>query len=456
MRGGFALAKQVKTIKEKIINHHKIFEPTVRIYNEALSYFMEIINDEFVDLSIYTTKDMTNAVEKLTHATKANPSPKRTLFDTYFYKFPSYFRRSAIAAAFGKVKSYRSLYTNWENEKNIALVAGIKFNKKSPTLQMEHNEYPVFYQGNMFKRDFSDIAKIKFFINNDWVWVDIKVKPNKIEKRNVSDWKVCNPKLIKVGKKYFLATAYEKNIKLSNTKIKDQTIVTVDLGLTNSAVCSLMKSDGTVIDRLFINQSIEKDRLDLQLKKVKMAQREFGYIKAPNLWRRINGLQDHIKVDTARKIVDFAYDNDADMIVFEYLGNMNLGNAYGFKRLKQKLHHWCQVGIQSKTKEMAHYKGIRINRINPTNTSKLAFDGSGIVKRSAKKDLATFTTGKQYHADLNASYNIGARYFIREILKTFSKKKKSTLEAKVPLLSARTQQSLSTLISLHRAASLTA
>ncbi|MEQ6391303.1 hypothetical protein RZN22_18685 [Bacillaceae bacterium S4-13-58] len=32
---------------------------------------------------------------------------------------------------------------------------------------------------------------------------------------------------------------------------------------------------------------------------------------------------------------------------------------------------------------------------------------------SVKKDLATFTTGKIYHADLSASYNIAARYFIR-------------------------------------------
>src|SRR5690625_8023073 len=83
---------------------------------------------------------------------------------------------------------------------------------------------------------------------------------------------------------------------------------------------------------------------------------------------------------------------------------------------------------------MAHYRGIRMNRVNPAGTSKMAFDGSGEVKRSRKKDIACFPTGKQYHADLNASYNIGARYFIREILKTFSEKKKSALTAKVPQL----------------------
>lgn len=69
------MALKVKTIKEKIINHTNIFEPTVRVYNEVLSFFMEVINKAFADLSMYTSKDMTNAVEKLTHTTKANPSP---------------------------------------------------------------------------------------------------------------------------------------------------------------------------------------------------------------------------------------------------------------------------------------------------------------------------------------------------------------------------------------------
>ena len=32
--------------------------------------------------------------------------------------------------------------------------------------------------------------------------------------------------------------------------------------------------------------------------------------------------------------------------------------------------------------------------------------------------VCVFQTGKTYHCDLNASYNIGARYFIREILKS--------------------------------------
>ncbi|MBN2260061.1 MAG: hypothetical protein JW702_05935 [Clostridiales bacterium] len=56
------------------------------------------------------------------------------------------------------------------------------------------------------------------------------------------------------NKKFYLHVPYEKNVPLKDRKLKEMTIVAVDLGLTHSAVCSLMKSDGTVTDRLFINQ----------------------------------------------------------------------------------------------------------------------------------------------------------------------------------------------------------
>src|SRR5690625_7273487 len=97
-------------------------------------------------------------------------------------------------------------------------------------------------------------------------------------------------------------------------------------------------------------------------------------------------------------------------MVFKYLGGMKMPKGtYDTKKLRHRLHHWCQVGIQSKVQEMAHYRGMRIRRINPRNTSALAFDGSGEVKRNNSRELATLISGKVYHADLNASYNIGAR-----------------------------------------------
>lgn len=120
-----------KTLKHKITNQTNIFEPTIQIFNEALSYFMNVIDKEFLSLDDWNTKGIVPAVEMLTHATKTNPLPKYKEFNKRFYKFPSYFRRAAIASAFGKVKSYRSLLQNWVEEKEQAKQEGKTFFKTS-------------------------------------------------------------------------------------------------------------------------------------------------------------------------------------------------------------------------------------------------------------------------------------------------------------------------------------
>src|SRR5690625_1070546 len=446
--------KQVKTIKTKVISHGvNTFEQTLKIYRKALNFILDVIEKEWALLEGLTTKEAVVQTERLIHRTKFNPSPKYD-FTSNFYKFPSYFRRSAIAKAFGIYNSYQSNYNNWLDEKLATIKDGKKYNKRPPVLSIDHKASPVFYRGNMFKSLSNDAMQIKVYKNNDWVWETIKVSDKNFKNRNIVDWKKQNPTLIKVGKKYFINFSYEKYIKLNKTKIKDQIIIAVDLGITKSAVCSAMRSDGTVIGRKFINQPIEKDRMNNKLNKLKKAQFLSGKITADNYWRRINGLKKHIVVNTASEIIKFAEKHDADTIIFEYLGKLKVPKGlFGTKKLAYKLHHWSKIGVQSKVEEMAHYRGMRIRRVNPQNTSALAFDGSGRLKRNNKKDVAVFQTGKVYHADLNASYNIGARYFIREILKSFSEKKRLAIQAKVPGLLARTQLTLASLISLRQAMS---
>ena len=103
----------------------------------------------------------------------------------------------------------------------------------------------------------------------------------------------------------------------------------------------------------------------------------------------------------------------------------------------------------------AHRHGLRIARVNARNTSRLAFDGSGTVKRGWKISGETpystiqFTSGKFYNADLNAAYNIGARYLIRHHLKPIPETERLVLEAKVPQVTKRSTCTLSHLISLR-------
>ena len=98
---------------------------------------------------------------------------------------------------------------------------------------------------------------------------------------------------------------------------------------------------------------------------------------------------------------------------------------------------------------LAHKKGMRFSTVYASGTSKYAFDGSGsVIRDKDNHSLCTFTTGKRYNADLSASYNIGGRYLIRELLKTCPETEASEAKAKVPGLSARATCTLSTYISL--------
>lgn len=103
----------------------------------------------------------------------------------------------------------------------------------------------------------------------------------------------------------------------------------------------------------------------------------------------------------------------------------------------------------------ANEYGLRIARVNARYTSRLAFDSSGWSKRGREIThdtpyaLMQFSNGKIYNADLNASYNIGARYFIRQLLKTVTATQRLALEAKVPQVAKRSTCTLSDLINLR-------
>ena len=147
---------------------------------------------------------------------------------------------------------------------------------------------------------------------------------------------------------------------------------------------------------------------------------------------RMRLLEKSVQIEGKPKLV---YENHADIIVFEYLETK--GKISG--RKKQRLHLWRKRDIQKRCEHQAHRNGMRISRICAWNTSRLAYDGTGTVARDQENhSLCVFQTGKRYNCDLSASYNIGARYFIRELLKPLPVTERSLLEAKVPAVKRRT------------------
>ena len=234
-----------------------------------------------------------------------------------------------------------------------------------------------------------------------------------------------------------------------------------------------MKYDGTITARKFIDFPVEKDQLNHTLNKIKKLQRRFGSHNVKKLWRIAKDKNDEIARKTAGELIRFAADTNVDVIVFEHLDTKH--KKPGTR--KQRLQMWNHQYVQNLVTHKTHLLGIHISRICAKNTSKLAFDGSGPVLRGKNAgfntyELCKFQNGKVYNCDLSASYNIGARYFIREIEKLYipeesglnSKIKKTTdnsepadekisllseMRAKVPEFQKRTQNTLKTLTAIH-------
>ena len=189
------------------------------------------------------------------------------------------------------------------------------------------------------------------------------------------------------------------------------------------------------LGRKFIDFPSEKDRMYRVLGRIRRFQREHESVQTKSRWAYAKRLNIELGRKIAGAVTKYAKEKHADVIVFEHLETK--GKISG--RKKQKLHLWRKRDIQKRCEHQAHRNGMRISRICAWNTSRLAYDGTGTVIRDpGNHSLCVFQTGKRYNCDLSASYNIGARYFIRELLKSLPVTERSLLEAKVPAVKRRT------------------
>ena len=402
---------------------------TLEIYRQAVSYLTEIYEQVWTELKMISeAKKRFNAAEHLVHTTKKNQA--RFGFDIRFPKMPSYLRRAAIQHVLGSVSSYETRLEQWE-------ATGEPSGK--PHLTCENHAMPVFYRDVMYREgtEGKDEAYLKLYDGHDWRWFCVCLSHTDMEylRRNWYGKKASAPTLEKRHHKYFLRFSYTEEMTLTQTPVKDQIICSVDLGINTDAVCTIMRADGTVLGRKFIDFPSEKDRMYRTLGRIRRFQRKHGAAQTGGRWSYTRRLNIELSRKIAGAVVKYAWENHVDVIIFEYL-EMN-GRISGSK--KQKLHLWRKRDIQKRCEHQAHRKGMRISRICAWNSSRLAYDGSGTVLRDGKNhSLCTFQTGKRFNCDLSASYNIGARYFIRELLKPLPVTERSLLEAKVPSVKRRT------------------
>ena len=431
--------KIISSYRMKLTGDLKALEDAIRVYREALRFTIPIVDAHWDDLKSFEyMKQRMTCIEKLIHSTNKNRALYN--FDEEFSKFPSYLRRAVLNDAIGIVSSYRSNLANWEMEPKGEV----------PKLSSNHYAYPAYYKNNLF-RNFDPACQtieLKVFKNGDWMYEIYQLKTSDCTyyQTHLTGKKQNVPIIQKKGRRFYATFSYEENVSLIPEEFIRK-ICAVDLGLGIDATCSIMDQDGTVYARTFISFSEEHDRLHTQLGRIKRNQKR-GSRHNKTLWRKASGISKDIADKTVKAILDFGIEYGVDAFVLEYLD-------FKGKKAVKRAHFWRYKRIYKVLAQRAHQYGLRIARVNARCTSRLAFDGSGWSKRGREITpdtpyaLMEFPNGKIYNADLNASYNIGARYFIRNILKTVTATQRLALEAKVPQVAKRSTCTLSHLISLR-------
>lgn len=433
----FSVSVQLIHVTNKYARH---IEETLRLFSCACDDVLAIASKHQNELSTLNAQEKLTFLESKIHHTKDNPDPEDALFDLRYQNLPSYYRRSIINKVTGHLQSYESNHMNWNIAHAEASHLGHSHKAKEPVLGKMTKEYPAMYKNQMYMMD-GPVVLLKLRAGNRWDWFRFEVSnqdyKDLLEKKRLGIME--SPSLVKRGKKFYLVFAIKTKNALEEEKpLEYRRVMAVDLGINTPATCSLMDANGTVLGREFIKRPSEKAEIEHLLGKIKKQQR-CGSTDCSHLWTKLSGVKLNYANQIARMIADLAVSWKADVIVFECLKGFNRSMRKG-----EKVQHWAKRRIQDLVFGMTHRVGIRLAFINPKNSSKLAFDGSGEVSRDRDNySLCTFQSGKRYNCDLSASYNIGSRYLQRELLKTLSESEECQIKAKVPDLCKRTKCTLS-------------
>lgn len=421
----------------------RAFRDTLRITRELLAYLCDVAYKEWDSLAPCSAKERLTLMECLVHKTKGNPHPKYSDFDEKFRKLPSYLRRAAINAGTGAVSSYMTRLADYEGRKHAAMSGGRRFREKRPAFSASACCLTLYKDIYVIS---GKNVRIKVYIRNTWDWVDVAVPGRDhrdLEETGKLAKSLKNPSLVYKNHKFYLAFPVDYGCSgFPDVPLEEQKVLAVDLGINHGAVCSVIDFRGNVLSRAFDPFRRERASVDSVISAVRHVQRKSGV--GQNLsavYQKLDGRKDNYVKHLAHWVVELAAEHGVYGIVLENLGRMK---ARGSK--KDRIHHWCKAAVRDHIKGMAFRRGIRVFTVNPKNTSRLAYDGSGEVSRDKNNfSLCTFASGKRYACDLGASYNIGARYFLRAMQKAMSPEAWGQLKAEVPELATRTRCTLSTL-----------
>jgi putative transposase len=427
------MAKATTTLRQ-VLNYHSHhaawFAATQALFNQVAAFYFEVITAHEGVLDLSNTEALT-ALETLTHATKENPTPVMPLVEIAEH-MPAMFRRAAIHAALGSARSFSTHLAKWRARKEKAQAKGKKEASRPPVPPRRWNKSTTLYAGQWKDRTETSIM-LKLWTGTCWSWIKVRITGRELP----ADVEMGSPSLIQHGNHWWLHTPLEKQFS-SPPKIEKQVttnahtkICAIDLNINEHlAVCTIQTVEGTILATQFIGGGREIDGFrKKQLGRIARNRRKTGVIAEGeqdnvDLWRKITHADESISHLVSARIVQFAKEHGATIVVFEHLGHLKPTKGKYSRRGNSKRAYWMKGRIFKYAKYKAYNKGILTSRVNPRNTSRECARCQSLVARYEASQPAEGytpgaplvlcqTCGMQGNADRNASLVIGQRLIAR-------------------------------------------
>ena len=422
---------------------------TLMCYRRVVRLAATIAQTHWPELGPLQSGTRVMRLEALVHSTKSRPVVRYPVMRRVLGQMPSYLRRAALSAALGVVQSYLSNHNNWLDKTPVyrpvvLKVPGKKRPKQAPLGDNERvlsgrpprlgfsNVYPSLYGGNMI-REGARLKTVQIkLLSADGQWRftaplrlrgRLKRLPHRLE---------LSPSLVLKGERAHLVCPVSVRPPRF-MKFKDVgRVCAVDVGINTALTAVVVSSTGTVIARKFLTCGRHDGQRDAlheriahkqsqsakstngaQVSQTKASGRSSGKASrgfCRTLHRRIAGLSLDAARQLSAELVAFALAHGAQAFVFEALkGWKPKGNS---RAQRKRFHRFQHRALFNAVAMRAEELGMHMVEVFAGGTSRWAYDGSGKVVRAADNAaLATFATGKQYNADLNAANNIAARGF---------------------------------------------
>lgn len=366
---------------------------TVSVYRRLCRFLTGVAFTHWPTLGQLSAEDVTPAMERLMHSTLKNPVVEYPVIGEAFYKFPSYYRRGVISFAVGQMSNYMTRYRDWQCGQSRK-----RRDAKPPLLNADAGCYPTLYKGQCYRLDNLQAVSLKLYDGKSWVWTDIRIKSLR-QRHTVPTNQMLSPSLVFNQRGAHLSVPFHCK---PEKVVRSENVTSVDLGINTTATISVVTFCGTAIHREFIHPGRDIDRRNKRLKSVSTRAAKTmgkgGKLSkrfCSNTYRKCRNINEQIGHIVSRRITDIAAEFNSQAIVFENLKGWKAKGGRRRSNLRQRFHGWLKSLIHDLTVDKWTEQGGKSIDVVAAYTSKLAYDGSGQVKRNSKNyALATFSSRK--------------------------------------------------------------